>query len=52
MLIGLSKYGLNAESQKPITIYYKNEIIGEFIADIIDRIKNYLVNPVILSKNC
>jgi len=40
MLIELRKAGLNAESQKPITVCYENEIVGEFIADIIvnDRI--------------
>jgi len=35
MLIQLAKSGLIAESQKPITVYYENEIVGEFIADII-----------------
>ena len=35
MLIELCKAGLNAESQKPITVYYENEIVGEFIADIV-----------------
>jgi GxxExxY protein len=35
MLIGLRKAGLDAESQKPITVYYENEIVGEFVADII-----------------
>ncbi len=35
MLIELSKAGLNAESQKPITVYYEDEIVGEFVADII-----------------
>ena len=35
MLIELGKAGLNAESQKPITVCYENEIVGEFIADII-----------------
>lgn len=35
LLIELHKTGLNAESQKPITVYYDNEIVGEFIADII-----------------
>ncbi len=40
MLIELRKAGLNAESQKPITVYYENEIVGEFVADILvdDRI--------------
>ena len=31
----LLKEGLNAESQKPITVYYENEVVGEFVADII-----------------
>ncbi|MGR3293882.1 MAG: GxxExxY protein [Candidatus Scalindua sp.] len=35
MLIELRKAGLDAESQKPITVYYENEIVGEFVADII-----------------
>ncbi len=34
MLIELRKAGLNAESQKPITVYYENEIVGEFVTDI------------------
>ena len=35
MLIELKKANLVAESQKPITVFYENEIVGEFIADII-----------------
>ena len=35
LLIELYKACLDAESQKPITIYYENEIVGEFVADII-----------------
>ena len=35
MLIELRKAGLNAESQKAITVYYENEIVGEFVSDII-----------------
>ena len=35
MLIELCKAGLNAESQKPITVYYDGEIVGQFVADII-----------------
>ena len=35
MLIELRKAGFNAETQKPITVYYENEIVGEFVADII-----------------
>ena len=35
LLIELRKAGLDVESQKPITVYYENEIVGEFVADII-----------------
>ncbi|MGR3174951.1 MAG: GxxExxY protein [Candidatus Scalindua sp.] len=35
MLIELRKAGINTDSQKPITVYYENEVVGEFIADII-----------------
>ena len=35
MLIELKKANLDSESQKPITVYYDNETVGEFIADII-----------------
>ena len=35
MLIELRKAGLNAESQKPITVYYDNENVGNFLADIV-----------------
>ena len=35
LLIELHKAGLNAESQKPITVYYEGEIVGQFAADII-----------------
>ena len=35
MLIELNKSGFTAEAQKPITVYYENEVVGEFIADII-----------------
>ena len=35
LLIELRKQNLKAESQKPITVYYENEIVGEFVADII-----------------
>ena len=35
LLIELHKAGLNAESQKPITVYYEGEIVGQFVADII-----------------
>ncbi|HJW86576.1 MAG TPA: GxxExxY protein [Candidatus Brocadiaceae bacterium] len=35
MLIELRKTGLIAESQKPITVTYEDEIVGEFVADIV-----------------
>jgi GxxExxY protein len=35
MLIELRKEGLNAEAQRPIKVSYDNEIVGEFISDII-----------------
>ncbi|MDO8745086.1 MAG: GxxExxY protein [Candidatus Brocadiaceae bacterium] len=33
--MNLSGAGLDAASQKPITVYYDDEIVGEFVADII-----------------
>jgi len=33
MLIELNKADLDAEPQKPITVYYDNQIVGEFVAD-------------------
>ncbi len=35
MLIELRKFGLFAERQKPIKVYYDNELVGEYFADII-----------------
>ena len=35
MLIEFRKAGLKAESQKPITVYYEGEVVGEFEADIL-----------------
>jgi len=35
LIIELKKAGLDTESEKPISVYYDNEIIGDFIADII-----------------
>ena len=34
-MVELSKTGLKAENQKPITVYYDDELIGEFVANII-----------------
>ncbi|MBL7213944.1 MAG: GxxExxY protein [Desulfobacteraceae bacterium] len=35
LLIELRNAGLDTESQKPITVYYEGEVVGEFVADII-----------------
>ena len=35
LLIELRKANLKCESQKSITVTYENEIVGEFVADII-----------------
>ena len=35
MMIELKSLGLNAEKQKPISVYYKNLNVGEYFADII-----------------
>ncbi len=35
LLIELHKAGLNVESQKPLTVFYENEIVGQFVVDII-----------------
>ena len=35
LLIELRKAGLSAVSQKAITVFYDNEVVGEFVADII-----------------
>jgi GxxExxY protein len=35
LMIELPKRGLNAESQVPIEVKYKGEIIGEYFADIV-----------------
>ena len=34
MMIELRKAGLHAENQKPITVYYDEEMVGDFVADI------------------
>jgi GxxExxY protein len=35
LLIRLKKLGLGVESQKPLPVYFEDEIIGDFLADII-----------------
>ena len=34
LLIELHRAGLDTETQKPITVYYDGEVVGEFVADI------------------
>lgn len=41
LLMEMRKAGLNAESQKPITVYHEVEIVGDFVADII--VNNILI---------
>jgi len=35
LLIELRKSGLQAESQKPVTVYYDDQSVGTFIADVV-----------------
>ena len=35
LLIELKKAGLNAEAQKPLTVHYDDQVVGEFVTDII-----------------
>jgi GxxExxY protein len=35
LMIELQKRGLKAESQKPITVLYKGDVVGEYCADIL-----------------
>ena len=35
LLIELEKAGIRAESQKPITVHYDGQLVGNFIADIL-----------------
>jgi GxxExxY protein len=35
LLIELKKAGVQAESQFPMTVYYDDEIVGEFCADVL-----------------
>lgn len=35
MIIELRKQGLKAERQEPIVVYYEEEIVGEYFADLI-----------------
>jgi len=35
LLVELKERGLNAESQIPVKVFYKNKIVGEYIIDIL-----------------
>ena len=35
LIIELKEKGIHADTETPINVYYKNEIVGEFRADII-----------------
>ena len=35
LLVELRKAGLSVEAQKPITVHYDNEVVEEFIADLV-----------------
>jgi GxxExxY protein len=41
LLIELRKAGLEAQAQIPITVHYDDEIVGEFVADIV--VKNLII---------
>ncbi len=35
LLVELKRQGINAESQVPVNVYYKDSLVGEYIADIL-----------------
>ena len=35
LLIELKKLGIHAQSQVPVEVIYKNEVVGEYVADIV-----------------
>ncbi len=35
LMIELSKFGLKAKSQIPISVYYDSKVVGEFVADVL-----------------
>ena len=35
LVIELRKMGLSVLSEKPITVYYENETVGEYVADLV-----------------
>ncbi len=35
LLIELQKLGLQVESQKPIAVYYEDQVVGQFVTDLV-----------------
>ncbi len=35
LLIELQRAGLKAESQQPVAVYYDDQIVGDFVADVV-----------------
>jgi len=35
MLIELADIGLNVEAQKPLKVFYKGQVVGNFVVDVI-----------------
>ena len=50
LLIEMRKADLEPESQKPITVYYDGEVVGEFFSDIIKQFP--CKDIVIISPGC
>jgi len=52
MLIELRKYNLNVDSQKNIKVYYDNELVGDYFADLLveDKIIVELKTSISLSQ--
>ena len=50
MVLELRKMGLDAASEKPITIYYDGQFVGEYLADIVvaDKADIVVADKVIL----
>jgi GxxExxY protein len=35
LILELNKFGFDVESEKPISVYYQGQIVGEYFADIV-----------------
>jgi GxxExxY protein len=49
LMIELRKNGIGAQKQKPISVYYENELVGEYFADIM--IENSLIIELKAAEN-